>query len=279
MSKPYKYQTNKTSPNKNKGRFGNKISSITIHHWGSTGQKHANVVSWLCDRRAGTSAHYVVSDGLVTCIVDPDDTAWHSGNRVGNRTSIGIECRPEMSAGDFETVAQLIAGLRKTYGNLPLKGHKQWKNTACPGKWYAQLGKLSARANEIRKGSSAKPSTSKPAPKPAAKGKLVVDGRLGALTAKALQKWVGTTQDGKLGHNSWKKLQAKLGTRVDGVISKQSYKASEIGTAITQGWDYTGRRSSGSTVVKALQKQIGAEADGVWGEGTTKKLQTFLNKG
>lgn len=274
MSKPYTYVTKYTSPNKNKGRFGNKISSITIHHWGSTGQKHANVVSWLCDRRAGTSAHYVVSDDLVTCIVDPDDTAWHAGNRTGNRTSIGIECRPEMSAGDFETVAQLIAGLRDTYGNLPLRGHKQWRSTACPGKWFSQLDKLSARANAIRKGSSAKPS----APKPAAKGKLDVDGRLGPATAKALQKWVGTTRDGKLGHNSWKKLQKKLGTPVDGVISKQSYKASELGTAITQGWDYTGRRSSGSTAVRALQKKIGASADGIWGEGTTKKLQIFLNK-
>ncbi|XP_068917884.1 N-acetylmuramoyl-L-alanine amidase CwlL-like [Tenebrio molitor] len=280
MSKGYTYVTKHTSPNKNKGRIGGKPTGITVHHWGGQGQKHANVVSWLTDKRAGTSAHYVASSGLVTCIVDPDDTAWHAGNRNANRRTIGIECRPEMSSGDFETVAQLIANLWKVYGKLPLYPHSRWTSTACPGKWGSELSRLRKRAEELLGGKASKPSApAKPKPKPKPSSKLDEDGKLGEKTAKAYQKHFGSTQDGKLGHNSWKAGQRKLGTPADGKISKQSRTASSVGYAITQGWEYTGPNSSGSTFVRALQRLIGAKADGVWGPATTKALQVFLNKG
>ena len=131
MARAYTYITKFTSPNQN--ARNSKVKSLTIHHWGSRGQKFDNVVNWLCQKRAGASAHYVVEAGKVACIVDPDRRAWHAGNSRGNHESIGIECRPEATEGDYATVAALVADLRAVYGNIPLKRHKDWTSTACPG--------------------------------------------------------------------------------------------------------------------------------------------------
>lgn len=116
-------------------------------------------------------------------------------------------------------------------------------------------------------------------------GDLVADGRFGTATVKKLQTWLNKkhgaklTVDGKAGTSTWKALQKALSAPyVDGEISRQSYKASELGNGITQGWGYTGRGSKGSQTVVLLQKLVGATADGVWGEGTTKALQVYLNK-
>ncbi|HCS2945853.1 TPA: N-acetylmuramoyl-L-alanine amidase, partial [Shigella flexneri] len=131
MARAYEYITKYTSPNQNARK--SKITGLTIHWWGNpAGQKIEGIVSWLCDKRAGTSAHYVVSDGIVYCIVDPDRRAWHAGNSAANHSQIGIELDPNASkrAGTMRTAAALIADLRKTYGNLPLSPHKRWTSTA-----------------------------------------------------------------------------------------------------------------------------------------------------
>lgn len=164
MARAYTYITKYTSPNQN--ARNSRIKSITIHHWGSRGQKFDNVVHWLCQKRAGTSAHYVVEAGKVACIVDPDRRAWHAGNSRGNHESIGIECRPEATEGDYATVAALIADLRAVYGNIPLKRHRDWTATACPGVWDIQ--KLDRLARGVKPGVSGGGATV-PAPKPAAK--------------------------------------------------------------------------------------------------------------
>lgn len=114
-------------------RGARKVSSITIHHWGNRGQQFDTVRDFLCTNNTPTSAHYVVQDGLVSCIVSPDDCAFHAGNAEGNSHSIGIECRPEATDGDYATVAELIAYLRGIYGDIPLYPHNHWYNTACPG--------------------------------------------------------------------------------------------------------------------------------------------------
>ena len=355
-----------------------KITKICIHHWGSNGQRHDNVVSYLSERRRinPTSAHYVASAGRINEIVNPNNTAWHAAN--GNPYTIGIEARPEMSDGDFETVAQLVAYLRRIYGNLPLIGHRDVLPTECPGKWYGKLDALSKRANEINNGKQstkptpvqssnvwensarikgmstaqikdlqnklvkaghsvgsygvdgsykagtttavkefqkkhgltvdgvAGPDTIKkldsvikastpvkktpvkkapttPAKKPAAKPttkKLKVDGRFGMETVKEIQRRAGVKVDGRANKDTWAALQRKKGMKyVDGIISKQSYKAEELGNGIVAGkyWDYTGRGSSGSSLIKAIQKDLGVAQDGILYTNTIKKLQERLN--
>jgi N-acetylmuramoyl-L-alanine amidase len=89
----------------------------------------------------------VAQDGLVSCIVSPDDAAWHAGNAVGNATTVGIECRPEATEGDYKTVSELISFIRGIYGDIPLYPHSHWHATACPGKW--DLAKLDRMARAV----------------------------------------------------------------------------------------------------------------------------------
>ena len=287
MARAYTYITKFTSPNQN--ARNSKVKSITIHHWGSRGQKFDNVVNWLCQKRAGTSAHYVVEAGKVACIVDPDRRAWHAGNSRGNHESIGIECRPEATEGDYATVAALVADLRAVYGNIPLKRHRDWTSTACPGVW--DIGKIDRLARRSKPSvpavSTGGASAPAPKPKPAAPGKLVEDGRWGTATTSALQRLLNAKTgsklkiDGRTGPETWKALQRHLGHPVvDGVIEHQSYRHTELGNGISpNGWVFSGRKSKGSKTMRRLQAKVGVAQDGVVYEGTTKALQKALNGG
>ena len=144
------------------GREGNKIDKIVIHHWGATGQTFESVCNWFCNPACSTSAHAVVEEGRVACLVAYDDTAYHAGDWNANLTSIGIECRPEMSDGDLETLCEYIADLWKLYGVLPLHGHKDFVSTACPGKYYDKLGWIYDRAMWYYNGCMDEPSTDAP---------------------------------------------------------------------------------------------------------------------
>lgn len=143
--------TKKSSPNfgypmGTKGQ--NKPTQIVIHHWGAAGQNFNNVVNWLCNKNAFVSAHYVAMGGAVAKLLDHSSAGWHAGNMTVNKTSIGIECRPECTKADFETVAELIADVWKEVGKkLPLKGHRDIVATACPGLWYSRLKELYTRAD------------------------------------------------------------------------------------------------------------------------------------
>ena len=101
--------TKKNSPNKgypDGAKGGNKPKKIIIHHWGVDGQKIDNVLGWLCNPRAQSSAHYVVEAGKVVKLMADTDCAWHAGSETQNKTSIGIECRPECTKADRETVIE-----------------------------------------------------------------------------------------------------------------------------------------------------------------------------
>ncbi|MBC9955807.1 transglycosylase family protein [Yimella sp. cx-51] len=83
--------------------------------------------------------------------------------------------------------------------------------------------------------------------------KLVVDGALGPMTTRAIQKWVGTTQDGVFGPMTKRALQRKVGAYPDGQI--------------------------GPATVRSLQRTIGAHQNGAryLDAGTVRALQTYLN--
>ena len=127
MTRSYTYITKYTSPNQN--ARNRKIAGITCHWWGRpTGQNPEGIVSWLCDKRAGTSAHYVVSENTVWCIVDPDRRAWHAGNSKANHDQIGIELDPNMSrrAATERTAAALIADLRSEERRVGKECRSRW---------------------------------------------------------------------------------------------------------------------------------------------------------
>lgn len=236
----------KWSPNFSAGRPAGTPDKIVIHHWGADGQSHQGVVDYLCRANGNSSAHYVASAGRVTQLVHDYDRAWHAGPS-GNPRGIGIECRPEMSAGDVATVKSLIAAIRAEWGNLPIHGHRDYMQTTCPGRWYAILGQLGGGAAPASK--PATPSTVKPSAAPAA------DGYWGADTTRALQK--------------------VLGTPVDGLVSSQSAAWRAQNPGLTTGWEWV-TRPAGSQVIAALQKRVGVAADGLIGPATIKAIQRHL---
>jgi hypothetical protein len=83
--------------------------------------------------------------------------------------------------------------------------------------------------------------------------KLVVDGVMGPMTTRAIQRWIGTTPDGAFGPMSKKALQRKVRATPDGVI--------------------------GPRTIRALQIKIGARLDGAryLNRSTVMKQQTYLN--
>lgn len=154
------------------------IESITIHWWGNYGQTHDGVVNFFVNGPGNTSAHFVCSAGRTTCLVSPEDAAWHAGDPIGNSSSVGVECRPEGSDEDYREVANLVAWLRSHHGDLPLIPHRHWQNTACPGDWdlaridalaRGQVAPQEAPAAEIQ------PTVSAPAPAAPTPSQCVVE--------------------------------------------------------------------------------------------------------
>lgn len=104
-------------------------------------------------------------------------------------------------------------------------------------------------------------STPKPEPaKPAEKDKLDVDGS-----------W---------GKDCTKKSQKVLGTKVDGIISNQPASNKKyLPNAYSGSWEFKNAGyKNGSSLIRAIQKLVGAKADGWCGQGTVKEIQKFLKK-
>lgn len=133
------------------------IKGVTIHHWGVDGQTIDGISSYLCRDGGDTSAHFALQDGLVYCLVSPEDAAWHAGSAEGNATTIGIECRPEMTDGDLRTLVEFIRWLETKYGSLNIYPHQYWFGTACPGRY---AGKIDWIVEQVNKGGAVQaPST------------------------------------------------------------------------------------------------------------------------
>lgn len=120
--------------------YNRTIDYITIHWWGdpNQGPSYEGVVSWLCQTRAQVSAHDVVTGTgrRVALLVDYSNAAWHAGNAQGNATTLGFELDPRCRQEDYEAAAEDIADTWLYYGRvIPLRGHRSWTSTACPGNY------------------------------------------------------------------------------------------------------------------------------------------------
>ena len=287
LNTDYKVETRPTK-NVYKGRVREKdgerqvgeLREIAIHHWGSDGQKYDNVVNWLVADGNGnnnSSAHEVIDGDRVGVLAGYDDGTWNSGTTDGNLNNYAFELRPEADELTIRTAAARIKAVRDHAGrDLPLKPHRSYVSTECPGRYMDLLGVLDRLAKgekvEIEAGHYSAPSPAK------TDSPLTEDGRWGRATSEEVQSRLGVTADGRMGPSSWSALQEVFGTRVDGTVSKQSHKHDSLGNGISpNGWDYTGPGSSGSTVIEALQRAVGAKVDGVLGEGTIQLLQKKLN--
>lgn len=166
-----------------KGRQGNKVDFIVIHHNGGTLTTQG---CWDVWQKREASAHYQVeADGTIGQLVWDSDTAWHAGNWSANLRSIGIEhannSRSPWTVSDatLEEGAHLVASLCKRF-NLgePRWGenvfpHSHFRSTDCPGELQAsQQARYMERAQywwRIMTGEQANPAPA-PAPAPQVEG-------------------------------------------------------------------------------------------------------------
>lgn len=164
-------QANWTSPNFTPGSqstatYGmpRKIKGVTVHHWGlpEWNQKFGGVADYLSRPNGDTSAHFVVEDGRVACLVSPDDIAWHAGSAEGNATTIGIEMHPRASEGDMLTLASLIRWLEGRYGSLNVYRHQDWSATECPGAYANKIDHIIGLVNQSGVPAKATPTTASP---------------------------------------------------------------------------------------------------------------------
>lgn len=161
-------ETDCTSANVNKERFGESVKHITIHWWGSpVGQKFEGIRDYLVQDRgnSGTSAHYICEAGRVARIVPEEWTAWANGNRTANRQGISIECNPNDVIGTLPTLAALVKDIRSRYGDLPIYPHQHWTATECPGDYIPYLDALDKLARTGKAAVDSLP-TSTPVVKP-----------------------------------------------------------------------------------------------------------------
>ena len=256
------------------------LREIAIHHWGSDGQNFDSVVNWLVADGNGnnnSSAHEVIEGNRVSVLSGYDDGTWNSGTTDGNLNNYAFELRPEADELTIRTAAARIKAAREHAGkDLPLVPHQSYVGTQCPGRYMNLLTTLDRLAKGEEVLVVAEEFVGK---SPVATGDdLTVDGRWGRATSREVQSRLGVLADGRMGPESWAEMQEVLGTPVDGEVSNQSYRHDDLGNGISpNGWDYTGPGSSGSTMIEKLQAAVGADVDGVLGEGTTRKLQAKLN--
>lgn len=147
-------ETTWNSPNYWAGR-PNGVIGVTIHWWGLPEWKQSfnQVADYLSTARgnASTSAHYVVSDTRVACLVSPTDRAWHALS--GNEQTVGLELDPNGGAGTLENACQIIAMLEEYFGkSLNVYPHNYWVSTQCPGHYASKIDQIVNRVNEIRAG-------------------------------------------------------------------------------------------------------------------------------
>ena len=68
-------------------------TSLTIHSTGNPASSAQNERDWLDNpsNRREASWHYVVDEKGVIQAIPDEEEAWHCGNTIGNRFSIGLE--------------------------------------------------------------------------------------------------------------------------------------------------------------------------------------------
>jgi LysM repeat protein len=180
-----------TSANAVWGMGNRVVKSITIHWWGDPANRPTfeGTIAYLCRQNGNTSAHVIAEAGRVAWIVDGTNCAWHAGNPYGNTTSIGIECNPRASDGDYQTIGELVRDIRKIYGDIPLVPHRDWQSTACPGVY--DLGRIDQIARNAY---------SAPKPAPTAPENPYKAPSTGLITRKVTQSpaaWVRTAPSSK----------------------------------------------------------------------------------
>lgn len=86
-------------------RRGEPVKYVILHTTEGTAK---SALAWFADPRARASSHYLISrTGVLWNIVDEEDAAWHAGNLLYNRQSVGIELEGHSARMDTFTDAMM----------------------------------------------------------------------------------------------------------------------------------------------------------------------------
>lgn len=276
-----KISPNRTSPRRNK------IDRITIHHMAGNLSVETCGNVFAPTSRQASSNYGIGSDGRVGMYVEEKDRAWTSSSGANDHRAVTIEVADNAGAPGWgcsdKAMAKLILlcadicrrnGINhltytgNTSGNLTL--HKWFAATDCPGAYLeSQMPTIAAEVNKLLesgattytwKGVTASTGGSMPASsgKVTPSGKIAVDGSWGVATTKKAQQVFGTVQDGIVSGQP---------------ISNKKY----LPNAYTGSWKFYSGHTTGSNLVRAIQKRIGATVDGYFGRGSVMALQRFLS--
>lgn len=252
------------------------VKYIVVHYTGS-GTSAAGSALANCKYFAGgdrqSSAHYFIDDSGIWEYADPKTHfTWHCGDGHGkygisNANSIGIEVcmngdRPYTES-EIKYLTELVLYLMNRF-DIPadhVVRHYDASGKLCPlyyakrsTEWTTLRNRITGKsASTTTKRVSATKTTTTTKP-----SKIAVDGWWGKATTQLAQKVLGTT--------------------ADGIVSNQpTANKKYLPNCSTTSWQFkSSGYSGGSSMVKALQKRIGATVDGYCGKGTITKLQKYL---
>ena len=84
-------------------------------------------------------------------------------------------------------------------------------------------------------------------------------------------------EDGKWGTKTTRKAQEVFGTTVDGIVSQQDVKYKATNRGLTSGWEWVNKpKKGGSELIRAIQKWVGVDMDGILGPVTIRAMQHKL---
>src|SRR5699024_8794776 len=134
---------------------------------------------------------------------------------------VGTSQDGSLSSGDIKALQSKIGAVpdgkigsettRKLRAAMGLGGNRVWD-------FRTNYSTVKALQTFLNKGARAHT----PAPSAPSSGALVVAGRRGPATPRALQGWVGVSQDGSLSRSDIRALQGKVGAVQDGKIGSET---------------------------------------------------------
>lgn len=246
-----------------------KITKITIHHM--AGNLSVETCGNVFQRNEASANYGIGSDGRVGLYVEEKDRSWASSSPTNDYKAVTIEVannsgKPNWTVSDtaYSKLIDLCVDICKRNGikklnytgnaNGNLTMHCFFAATVCPGSY------LKSRFDEIANSVNAR-----------------LEGNESIEVTEPTDTEDGTvTVDGVWGVDTTSKTQRYLKTTVDGIVSSQSNSCKKYLTAAHSGsWRFVSK-PTGSPMIKALQKLVGATQDGLAGQDTVKKLQKYL---
>lgn len=294
----------KLSPNYTSGRVN--YTRITPHC--VVGQLTVESIgSIFAPRSRSASSNYGIGkDGRVGQYVDEKNRSWCTSSAANDTRAITIECACDlthpytMNDKVYSTLINLCADICKRHGKkrllwlgsksaalnytpksdeMILTAHRWFSNTACPGDWlFGRELDLATKVTAVLSGSAIPAAT--PQPEIIVQEKLDTDGIVGYKTIAKWQQIMGTPIDGEISGQKSSLKRYHLAFTKAGIwyASGGSMLIEAVQKAVgLTGEDIDGQL--GPITIKQIQKRIGAEPDGYFGEKTARSLQYRLNSG